>query len=170
MIASLFLLLFAKRCAHWLHCLSFLLSTILVVRFQRTYIRCCQIKDWKSRDKHFHKCYTLGCNLGLVVGAIGHLIHSVSHCLSDLELMEIVGKTIWVMCLGQGSDCDSWAKSGPLLVFVNIYQNSVIPICLCCLELISLCTEELCSYDRDQMAHTPYNIYYLALYRRSLPI
>ena len=50
------------------------------------------------------------------------------------------------MCLGQGSDCGSWAKSGPLLVFVNIYQNSVVPICLCCLELISLCTEELCSY------------------------
>ena len=170
MIASLFLLILAKRCAHWLHCLSFLLSSILVVGFQWTYIRCCQIKDWKSRHKHFHKCYTLGSNVGLVVGAIGHLIHSASHYLSDLELLEIAGKKIWVMCLGQGSDCGSWAKSGPLLVFVNIYQNSVVPICLCCLELISLCTEELCSYDRDQMAQKPYNIYYLALYRRSLPI
>lgn len=44
-IGPLLLPIIAKGCTYWLHCVSFLLLSVLVVVFQWTFVKCCEKVD-----------------------------------------------------------------------------------------------------------------------------
>lgn len=67
------------------------------------------------------------------------------------------------------SSCDPWASSGLSLVFIKLYWNIGMPICLHTVygSFYAL-NAELGSYSTDHRACRADGIYYLALFRKTL--
>lgn len=92
---SLFLLHLSQRRAHWLLFCLFCYLPSLWLGFSGHISGAVRLKTENQDTSVFTSVtHLVYLNLGLVVEAIRHLIHSVSHYLSDLELLEVVGKKI----------------------------------------------------------------------------